>query len=85
MEKVFLWICGVLTGVVIAMIGGFIKHVSNTKKHPCKSDIVFKDVCKQKAGRIEDCIEGEIKLAQERYDILTKALDRLTDKIDNLR
>ena len=84
MEKVFLWICGALTGVVITMICGFIKHTSNTKKHPCKDDIVFRDVCEQRSGRLDDCIESEVKLANERYGILTKSLDRLTEKIDKL-
>lgn len=87
MEKVFLWISGVLVGAIITMVGGFIKHATNTNKHPKPIDtnkLVFKDVCKSEKKRIEDCIENEIRVSAERYDLMTKSLDRLTDKIESL-
>ena len=43
------------------VIGWIAKHITNSKKHPCKTDIVFKEVCESERRRIEDCVEGELK------------------------
>lgn len=49
---------------ILGFIGWVTKHMTNSKKHPCKSDIVFKDVCEAK----QDCIESEIKNINNRLD-----------------
>ncbi|MHC4638446.1 MAG: hypothetical protein ACYTBV_13255 [Planctomycetota bacterium] len=41
-------IIGPLVGAVLGLFGWLAKHISNIKKHSCKDDIVFQDVC---AGR----------------------------------
>ena len=49
---------------ILGFIGWVTKHITNSQKHPCKKDIVFKDVCEAK----QDCIESEIKNMNIRLD-----------------
>ena len=49
---------------ILGFIGWVTKHITNSQKHPCKKDIVFKDVCDAK----QDCIESEIKNINNRLD-----------------
>ena len=41
-------IFGPLMAGLVALFGWLAKHISNTNKHPCGSDIVFKDVCEER-------------------------------------
>ncbi len=61
--------------VIVGVCGWVAKHITNSKKHPCKDDIVFKDVCDETQRRLEDCVESEAKLCQQRYESLTKQVD----------
>jgi len=83
-DRVYLWIFGGLGGLITSAGGLLIKHISNSKKHPCKNDIVFRDVCESEKAGIRDCIEREIELSKERYETLTTTLIRLEGKIDKL-
>jgi len=61
----------VVLGVFAAIIGCYLwmaKHITNSKKHPCKEDIVYRDVCEAERGRIEDCVESELKNVNRRLD-----------------
>ena len=68
-------ILGPLVAGMIALFGWIARHISNTKKHPCKDDIVFQDVCDERSKRLEDCIENEVEVSKERYETLTKKVD----------
>jgi hypothetical protein len=59
-------------GVLIFLV----RHAANSKKHPCKDDIVFRDVCDEKAKRLEDCIEGAIKRSNEQHKELKEDMRR---------
>jgi len=68
-------ILGSLMAGLVALFGWLAKHISNTKKHPCKDDIVFGDVCDERSRRLQDCIENEVKVSKERYETLAKKVD----------
>lgn len=72
----------IITGVAIVLLAGaivaVIKHISNSDKHPCKKDVIFRDSCEPKMERLEDCIEGAIDRANTQYE-------NLTDKVDELK
>ena len=62
-------------GIFGSIIGVYVfvfKHLANAKKHPCKDDIVFRDVCDERSKRLEDCIEGAVKAAEGKYSELKK-------------
>jgi len=68
----------VISGVFGAIIGVYVwvaKHIAARKKHPCSDDLVFKDVCEERSGRLQDCIESEVRFSKERYETLTKKID----------
>ncbi len=73
-----------LMALIATPILGFIawvtKHITNSKKHPCKSDIVFKDVCEAK----QDCIESEIKNVNKRLDELKTDMKEGFDGVKEL-
>ena len=71
----------VVSSAIIGVYGWLLKHLANTKKHPCSDDIVFKDVCKEKTKRLEDCIEAQVKLETERYENLKTSIDEVKDLI----
>lgn len=60
-------IFGIVTVAIAGVYGWLLKHLSNTKKHPCKDDIVFKDVCESERKRLDDCIETVVKRSDERH------------------
>lgn len=68
-------ILGPLMAGLVALFGWLAKHISNTKKHPCKDDIVFQDVCDERSRRLQDCIENEVTVSKERYETLAKKVD----------
>lgn len=75
----------IITAIIAALVGIYgwlLKHLSNTTKHPCKEDIVFRNVCDEKVKRLDDCIETQAKLSAERYETLTKKVD---DGFDDLK
>lgn len=55
-------IVALITVPMLSFIAWVTKHMTNSQKHPCKKDIVFKDVCEVK----QDCIENEIKNVNNR-------------------
>lgn len=60
-------IVGPIIAALVGLFGWLLKHLSNSDKHPCKRDIVYKDVCKSERKRLDDCIEGAIKRSDERH------------------
>lgn len=64
-----------LTALIAGVYGWLIKHLSNSKKHPCADNLVYRDTCEQTVKRLEDCIEGQVKLETMRYEALTKRVD----------
>lgn len=64
------WVVGIISGAFMALAGWVAKHITNSKKHPCKGDIVFRDVCDERSKRLEDCIEGAIERSEARYQEL---------------
>jgi hypothetical protein len=54
-------ITGALITMALAFAGCLGKHLINSQKHPCKKDIVFKEVCQSDMKGLEDCVESEIK------------------------
>ena len=51
-------IVGPFIAAMIGLFGWLAKHISNTKKHPCKDDVVFKDVCDAKQNGLENEIKN---------------------------
>ena len=67
-------------GAIIGVYSWMGKHIAAKGKHPCTENIVFKDVCNEKMGRIEDCVEEKIKNLDEKITDLK--IDLKTDMID---
>jgi len=63
-------VIGVGITVCLALAGWLARHITNNNKHPCKSDIVVKDVCEIKHKGLEDCIENQLKSHTQRLDEL---------------
>lgn len=42
-------IIGPICGAIVGLFGWFAKHISNTKKHPSSEDLVYNDVCVERA------------------------------------
>ena len=59
-------------GMVLVPAGiiAIIKHTTNSTKHPCKKDVVFVDVCREKMKGQEDCVESELRAVNEKVDSL---------------
>ena len=57
---------------IFAAIGGtyawLLKHLSNSKKHPCCDNLVYKDVCEANRDCIETKIDGLGQLIDQRFD-----------------
>lgn len=51
------------------------KHTSDNDIHPSKKDIVFKDVCEVERKGINDCIEGEVRLFNEKIKSINEKID----------
>ena len=74
-------------GVLIFLI----RHTANSKKHPCKDDIVFDDVCKERGKRneaehkrLDDCIEAAIIRSNEQHIELKQNITKMDAKLDRL-
>ncbi len=84
-----IWIMRAIIGALVGIYGWFLKHISTSKKHPCKDDItekfdkvVFQDVCDERSKGIRDCIENEIVSSKERYETLTETMKGGFDRMD---
>jgi hypothetical protein len=66
-------IFGPILAALIALYGFILNHLRNPDGHPAKKDIVYRDVCDSKMKRIEDCIEGEIRVMTEQIKSLEKS------------
>ena len=71
-------IIAIIATPILGFAGWVTKHITNSKKHPCKADIVFKDVCETK----QDCIEGEIKNLSNRVDDMKNDMNRGFDRLE---
>lgn len=57
-------------GLFVGVYGWLLKHLSNSKKHPCNDNLVYKDVCEANRDCIETKIDGLQKLVEQRFDNL---------------
>lgn len=69
-----------IIGICVGIVAWVTKHITNSKKHPCKSDIVFKDVCEAK----QDCLENELKNINNRVGELKDDMKNGFDRVENL-
>ena len=60
----------VLGAIIVGTIFSITRHIINTDKHPCKKDIVYKDVCDTKHKGLDDCIEGKINSLDQKFEIM---------------
>jgi len=69
-------IIGPIIAALVGLYGFVLKHLANTDRHPCRTDIVFRDVCKPEMKRLEDCVGKDLaalkELMQQRFDNLEK-------------
>jgi hypothetical protein len=77
-------IIGIIVAVIMAIAGWVAKHITNSKKHPCKDDIVFQDVCDERSKRLDDCIETSIEHQKEQYQLLREDVNSRFDRIEDL-
>lgn len=66
MDDRYIW--GTISAGLLGLIGWVAKHITNSQKHPCKKDIVYKEVCAEKHKGFEDCVEREIKNLTKNFD-----------------
>ena len=78
----------ILSGILLFIITGAIAwiacHITNSEKHPCKKDVVYKDVCEVKSKNLEDCLENEVRESKERYAELKEDMRLGFDEIKQL-
>lgn len=61
----------VIAAIIAAFTGVYgwlLKHLSNSKKHPCADDIVFEKNCEARRDCIESSVEGLKEYSKERFD-----------------
>lgn len=73
-------IIGAAVGIGTAILGVYVwvgKHISNSKKHPCKDDIVYGDVCTERGKaneqahlHLKEGIDNAIARSNEQHDEL---------------
>jgi len=69
-DKTQIWIVGTLIAAVTGLYGWFLTHMSNSKKHPSKDAIVYKDYCDKNHDCVEAKIDGLKELMEQRFDSL---------------
>lgn len=79
-SKILIGVFGLIAGVW----GWLLKHCSNSRKHPCADNLVFKDVCRSERKRIDDCMESEIEERKERYKELKEDINNRFDRLEEL-
>lgn len=57
-----------LIALIAGVYGWLLKHLSNSKKHPCGDNLVYKDVCEANRDCIEAKIDGLQKVIETRFD-----------------
>jgi len=60
---------------IIGVYGWLIKHLSNSRKHPCADNLVFKDVCQAQRDCIETSVSSLKELIEQRFDHLEKTIN----------
>lgn len=75
-------IIGAAIGIGTSIIGVYVwvaRHIANSKKHPCKNDIVFEDVCiergkanEQAHDYLREGIQAAIAKSDEQHTELKK-------------
>ncbi len=65
----------IIIGTIVAVGGGLAswlaRHICNSRKHACKDDIVFRDVCDAKGAlneQVHQHLSGRIEAAIKRGD-----------------
>ena len=61
-------IIGPRMAALVGIYGWFLKHMASSKKHPCKDDIVYRDVCKATHDCVEAKLDGMKELMEQRFD-----------------
>lgn len=76
-----------ILGIFGAIIGVYVwvaKHIAQKKKHPCSDDLVFRDVCEERSGNLNDCIEGAERRTEERFKEVKEDMRRGFDEVKTL-
>lgn len=63
-------IIGPIMAGLVGIYGWFLKHMANSKKHPSKDAVVYKDVCQANRDCIEVKLDGMKELMEQRFDNL---------------
>lgn len=87
-------IIGTAVGIGTMIIGVYVwvaKHISNTRKHPCKDNIVFRDVCEERGKaneqaheHLKEGIENAIKRSDEQHVELKSDMKNGFAKLETL-
>ncbi|MHC4637199.1 MAG: hypothetical protein ACYTBP_17705 [Planctomycetota bacterium] len=85
-------IIGPLVGAVVGLFGWLAKHISNIKKHPCKDDIVFQDVCagrgkanEQAHENLKESIKAAVDKSNEQHKDLKADMNQGFRQLETLR
>ena len=84
-------IIGPLMGAMVGLFGWFAKHISNSKKHPCKDNIVYKDVCDARGidndkehQHLKEGIEDLKDETRQGFVTVNKSMEKGFDRMDDL-
>lgn len=72
--------------IVLGVVGWLIAHISNGRHidRDLRQKIVTTEYCRSVQVRIEDCIEAEIKLMNEKMDHLKEHMESMDNKIASI-
>ena len=68
----------------IGLFGWLGKHISNSKRHPDKTQLVYQDLCDERVRRFEDTIKEHKKDADKRHVELKADMNRGFDEVKQL-
>ena len=68
-----------ITTMIVGVYGWLLKHLSNSKKHPCSDKLVYRDTCQANRDCIEMKIDGLKELLENRFDNLEKLILKKTN------
>ena len=90
-DRVYLWICGGLGALITSGGGLLIKHMTNSRKHPCADKLVFEDVCEERGKsnelahkHLKEGIDTAIARSKEQHDELKTDMRTGFDKLEVL-
>ena len=70
-NRTILWGAGILTAGIATAWGLISKHLINSEKHPCKDDLVFRDVCHERGkanDQAHEVLSSRIQATMKRSD-----------------